>query len=122
MIRLFESEKILEKLMKVTKQLIENLVLKALEAKLNEAVEMPVIAGGGEDLTDSDLRFVIQHFTDQLKKMDQELQDLQNTVPSQLNRLDQNLEDVTDLSLEHRDKILFIKSILKKMTQLIKNK
>ena len=122
MIRLFGSEKFSEKLMKVTKQLIENLVHKALKAKLNEAVDMPVIAGGGEDLTDPDLRFVIQHFTDQLNKMDQELQDLQNTVPSQLNRLDQNLEDVTDLSLEHRDKILFIKSILKKMTQLIKNK
>ena len=107
--------------MKITKLRLKEIIKEELEnVNLEEVAEMPVIGQGGKDLTDSDIQFMIAHFKEQLKMLDQEMQDLQNAVPSQLNRLDQSVEDLSDVSVMNRDKINTIKAVLQKMLKIVK--
>ena len=102
--------------MKITKKRLKQIIKEELEAvNVEEAVEMPVIGQGGQDLTDSDVQFAINFIKNQLSDMDQELEDIQNSVPSQLNQLDDKVEDLADVSVMNRDKIKTLKYVLQQM-------
>ena len=77
--------------------------------------DMPVVGRCGNDLTDSDVQFAINFIKNELGNMDQELEDIQSSVPSQLNQLDDKVTDLADVSVANRDKIKTLKYILQQM-------
>ena len=84
--------------MKITKKRLKQIIKEELEAvNVEEAVEMPVIGQGGQDLTDSDVQFAI------------------NFIKNQLSDMDQEIEDLADVSVMNRDKIKTLKYVLQQM-------
>ena len=84
--------------MKITKKRLKQIIKEELEAvNVEEAVEMPVIGQGGQDLTDSDVQFAI------------------NFIKNQLSDMDQDIENLADVSVMNRDKIKTLKYVLQQM-------
>tara|TARA_R100000008_G_C3476321_1_gene111553 strand:- start:138 stop:485 length:348 start_codon:yes stop_codon:yes gene_type:complete len=84
--------------MKITKKRLKQIIKEELEVvNVEEAVEMPVIGQGGQDLTDSDVQFAI------------------NFIKNQLSDMDQEIEDLADVSVMNRDKIKTLKYVLQQM-------
>ena len=90
--------------MKITKERLKQIIKEEFEAvSVEEAVDMPVKAMAGDNLTDSDMQFIVSHFKQQLED------------------LDQSVEDLSDVAVMNRDKINTMKSVMQKMLGMLKN-
>ena len=107
--------------MKISRGRLKEIIKEELEnAAIEEVAAMPVLDQDAKNLTNSDMQFMINYFKEQLKKLDQEVEDLQNAAGPQLTRLDQSVEDLSDVAVMNRDKIKTIKYVLQKLLKIVK--